>query len=444
MHLHTCPALEDFLTEKDHKPDLYILLDGKLQIKNKAREDYIIDPYDIFGYTSIFTKKSWIPGKVSAKENSTLVSISRENLKKLMQNVEEIQENSRLIEFLAQSVPGVKQLGQAGKDRILSFFQKIQFKSGEYLLREGEVCDYAYIIESGECKLVSIKNPGIIAASVHQGLISRTTSCFNIGMATVGEWVGDDSVILNKRIEFSAIAAVNVVALQISRQNFLESLGRETQNALKIIMERKIKWRKERKRNISHTIAENVADNSRSESIDIEKAERKYPVASKSTLKFIRKRQKAEADREVLLNSREKSSSNLRYSALPVRPQSNMASNNHSRSEVSPEIVNFLSVNNSVYQNMEFEHQTHRPSPSIKLYSASTLGYSMVPVLPMKTNIVKKKNSRIVENLKKNRGVSGRNDNLSRCYGERIRNGRPSSPNPAEIWAKQHNVKLSK
>ena len=75
-------------------------------------------------------------------------------------------------------------------------------------------------------------------------------------MATVGEWVGDDSVILNKRIEFSAIAAVNVVALQISRQNFLESLGRETQNALKIIMERKIKWRKERKRNISHTIAD--------------------------------------------------------------------------------------------------------------------------------------------------------------------------------------------
>ena len=247
MNLHTCASLEVFLTESDTKPDLYILLFGKLHIKNKSREESIINPYDLFGYTSIFTKKPWIPARVTAKENSAIVSISRANLKRLMKVVEEIQENSQLAEFLDQVVPGVKNLGQAGKERVLGLFRKVQFKSGEYLLREGEVCQAAFIIESGECKMISMKNPGIIGTQVHQGLVSRTTSCFNIGVATVGEWVGDDSVILNGRIEFSVIAAGNVVALRISRENFLENLGRETQNALKLIMERKFQWRKERK-----------------------------------------------------------------------------------------------------------------------------------------------------------------------------------------------------
>ena len=360
-----------------------------------------------------------------------------------MKVVEEIQENSRLAEFLDQVVPGVKNLGQAGKERVLGLFRKVQFKSGEYLLREGEVCQAAFIIESGECKMISMKNPGIIGTQVHQGLVSRTTSCFNIGVATVGEWVGDDSVILNGRIEFSVIAAGNVVALRISRENFLENLGRETQNALKLIMERKFQWRKERKIKISHAVAENIADNNRRESIAIEKAQRKYPVASKSTLKFIRKRQKVKASREVSLNTREKSSENLRYSAFPVRPQSTLTSYSRSHSEISPDTSNLLSVNSSIYQNLQYEKPALTPSPTVKLYNASSLGYSMVPVIPMKNNSGKKKVMQ-VENFRKSRGISGGNDSLSRCYAEKLRRGRPSSPNPAEIWAKQHNVKLLK
>ena len=55
MNLHVCTDV--FLLEKDLKPDLYILIDGKIHIRNKAKEEFLIEPYEIFGFTSIFNKK---------------------------------------------------------------------------------------------------------------------------------------------------------------------------------------------------------------------------------------------------------------------------------------------------------------------------------------------------------------------------------------------------
>ena len=58
MRLHIYYTNEVCLTDAVKKPDLYILIDGKIHMKIKASEEYIIEPYDIFGYTSIFNKKS--------------------------------------------------------------------------------------------------------------------------------------------------------------------------------------------------------------------------------------------------------------------------------------------------------------------------------------------------------------------------------------------------
>lgn len=428
MVLHTCPAFEVFLTEKDLKPDFFILIDGKVQITNKAHEDFQVGPYEIFGFTEIFTKKPWIPGKITAKEPCTIVSIKRSHLKSLMQAVDAIKENARLLEFITQFIPGLKQLGQAGKERILSFFEKTLFKNGDFLLKEGKICECAYIIESGECKLISVKNPGIKVLPVYQGLISKTTSCFNLGMATVGEWVGEESIILNKGIEFSVIAAVNVVALKISSEDFLEGLGRDIQGMLRLNVEKKIRWRKERKRNISQAISENVAKTDKNDEIDLEKTEKRYPVASKSTIKVMRKTQKA----KNVLNS---SISKLRYSENLNQPQSSFSSVNTSRILSSPIPSNAKSNNNSISL-----YPTQRNSSNIKLYTASTLGYSMIPVMSVKTEVKRKNDG----GIRRNKDVWRGKANLPKCYAERVRNGRPCSPNPAEIWARKHNIRLLK
>ena len=93
------------------------------------------------------------------------------------------------------------------------------------LLKEGLIAPYAYIIEEGECKLVGSQNPLKRPGSAPpRGLISKTTSCFNIGMLSPGEWVGEDSILSNKTLGFSVIAASYVSALRISRDNFLVNL----------------------------------------------------------------------------------------------------------------------------------------------------------------------------------------------------------------------------
>ena len=469
MRLHIYYTNEVCLTDAVQKPDLYILIDGKIHMKNKAREEYIIEPYDIFGYTSIFNKKSWIPGKAIAKELSTVVSIPREKLKSLMNNVYAVQDNTRLIDFLTVTVPGVKQLGQAGKERILSFFEKKKFKTGDVILAEGDICNCAYIINEGECKLISKKNPGIRGIPIYQGLISKTTSCFNLGMATYGEWVGDDSVILNKPIEFSVIAANNVTALKITKEDFTENLGRETQNLLKASMERKLKWRRERRKNISQTIADNVAPLDDIDTIDLEKSSKYYPIASKSTIKFIRQREQAKIDKakskenslskkkptsnqnsfskdRLVLNqnsaNNEKSFSNLRYSSLTRRPQSELSNYNMSRIDVSQRKEYTKSSNYSNQYKHNDVHPTVRsPIKTTRLYSASTLGYFMVPVVSTQRSDNKKISIKEISYRNKvNR--SHREEVKPKCFAERVRNGRPSSPNPAEIWARQNNVKL--
>ena len=427
MNLHVCTDV--FLLEKDLKPDLYILIDGKIHIRNKAKEEFLIEPYEIFGFTSIFNKKHWIPARVTARETATIVSIPRGQLKKLMKNVFLAQENTRLIDFLTQTVPGAKKLGQAGKERIASFFEKFYFKAGDILLKEGKLCECAFIIFEGECKLISFKSPAYKELSVYQGLMSNTTNCFNLGVATVGEWVGDDSIMLNKPIDFSVIAANNVTALSITKTNFLENLARETQNSLKETMEYKQKWRKERKRKISQTIMNNILTKEKPDSLEIEKNKKIFSVASKSAIRKIRKRERAKIDKSKTNENSpgyQRKFNDYKTSEQPKRPLSSFSSYNQSRFEGQ-------SIANNVKNNKPNEK-------NVKLYSASTLGYSVIPVISVK---LPKKPGSSNPSQKNIKGfISFRNDKETKSFAEKVRKGRPSSPNPAEVWARQHNVKL--
>jgi len=53
MKLKELAPLEVCITEKDKKPDLYIVLSGKLHVKNRSKEDYFLDQFQIFGYTKL-------------------------------------------------------------------------------------------------------------------------------------------------------------------------------------------------------------------------------------------------------------------------------------------------------------------------------------------------------------------------------------------------------
>ena len=463
MKLHILSPLEVFLTEKVKKPDLYIILEGKVFIRSKTKEESVLDSYDIFGYTAPFTNQKWVPSRVTTREMVSIISIPRGPLKKALEKVKKFQDNTKLLEFLVKTVPGVRQLGQAGKERILSFFERTHFKNGDILLREGEKSAHAYIIEEGECKIVGsqnpLKRPGSAPA---RGLMSKTTSCFNLGLAMAGEWVGEDSILLAKPLDFSVIASSHMSALRITREKFLENLSRDTQNTLRENLVNKFKWREQRKQNISHAILENVIDDEGiAEVASYKDAEKNYPKASKIALVNIRNQEFEKNELMEKASLANFSSANLGVdegyatkapTAKPSRPQTgkirptSAVTDHFARSAYGPSASskNFL-FSQPIYQkNSQVIQPLDRVGPEkVQLYSAGTLGYTLVPVLVRRPQTAKPK-AATASNLKIIRQSIQVPTGLTNfeTFAQKVRRGRPSSPNPAEVWAKKQGVAL--
>lgn len=188
MSLHEFKPLEVCLLDKEKKPDFFLLVSGRLISKNKAKQERIYEPFDYFGYTKPLDENEFIPARIIAKEHSYLISIPRLIMKSAMEKIKKIKENLKIIEFLVKTVPGVRQLGQAGKERTLKLFENCVFKNGDTLLHEAVKTNIAYIIEQGECKQVAYNlhtnRPGTAGS---RGLISKTTSSFNYGIVMPGQ-----------------------------------------------------------------------------------------------------------------------------------------------------------------------------------------------------------------------------------------------------------------
>jgi CRP-like cAMP-binding protein len=460
MKLHVVPPLEVFLNDKVKKPDLYIVLDGKVFLRNKAREESVLETYDIFGYTMPFNSQKWIPSRVTAKDTACIISIPRGPLKKAMEKVKKVQDDTKLLEFLVKTVPGVKQLGQAGKEKILSLFERCEYKNGDVLLKQGDKALYAFIIENGECKVVGSQNPLKRPGSApSRGLMSKTTSCYNLGVVMPGEWVGEDSILTSKALEFSIIASSHLIALRIHRDKFLEGLTRDTQNTLRENLDGKFKWRELRRQNISHAIIENVVDEEgKAEAISYENAEKNYPKASKLALvkihnqeyekvEVIEKNQNAQIFNNFSDENRPKSSV---YKVS--RPQTGKIRPVSSKTEILKKLGNNPSgsMKNLLYYQPPFQSTNPNlnvPDLSnqnkIQLHSAYTLGYTLVPIIFKRPQTATYKPSAPPAVIKKPT-ASISLPTTQETFAQKIRKGRPSSPNPAEVWARKQGISIER
>jgi CRP-like cAMP-binding protein len=380
-----------------------------------------------------------------------------------MEKVKKAQDNSKLLEFLVKTVPGVRQLGQAGKERVLSFFERCHFKGGDFILREGEKANFAYIIEEGEGKIVGsqnpLKRPGSAPA---RGLISKTTSCFNLGVVMPGEWVGEDSILTGKALEASVIASTYLTALRITREKFLDNLTRDTQNMLKENLGHKVKWREQRKQNISNAILKTVIDEEgHAEVASYIDAEKNYPKASKLALVNIKKQEQEKIEKQEIA---EKNAQILQYfqedpgkvnSLKNSRPQTSktrpISAVTYKKSQsvlnASASSKNFL-FSQSLFQKstQNFHDVNSLKSDKVQLYSAHTLGGTLVPTMNKRPSTAKPKVSFnpvapvIVKHVAKAVVLPG----TIETFAQMVRKGRPPSPNPAEVWAKRKGIDLGK
>lgn len=88
----------------------------------------------------------------------------------------------------------------------------------------------------------------------NKGYISETTSTFQLGLRTSGQWVGEDILILNDLpFPFSIIAKTEVVALSISKQDLQSKIPSEFRHMLEENAKDRNKWLQKRIREITKT-----------------------------------------------------------------------------------------------------------------------------------------------------------------------------------------------
>lgn len=63
------------------------------------------------------------------------------------------------LEFLSKAIPGLDKISAAARNKVSSCFKERIFMPRMKLVCEGKINEYAYIIKSGTCALVSSKNP---------------------------------------------------------------------------------------------------------------------------------------------------------------------------------------------------------------------------------------------------------------------------------------------
>lgn len=196
------------------------------------------------------TGVAWEANRVTCQQACTLLVVAHADLERLMSRIQAEIDQNKKIDFLSVYIPGMRVLGAGGKEKIAHCFDFIHLKTKKRVLHAREAANFAYIIVSGECLEVSEARNRRSA-----GLASRTMSQVNFGLVTKGQWLGAESILEGKLMEFEVVTVSEVQTYRVSRQDMLEKLGRETLGQLKELLVRQNSWRTMRKSLVETTFS---------------------------------------------------------------------------------------------------------------------------------------------------------------------------------------------
>lgn len=97
--------------------------------------------------------------------------------------------------------------------------KEIEFLKGTYLIKEGSLTNFAFIVKSGELKIVSAELPKRLNVKTDftKGYYNSTINAFQLGKIFEKEWAGIEMLKLQgKKMPFSLIASTHVRAYKIN------------------------------------------------------------------------------------------------------------------------------------------------------------------------------------------------------------------------------------
>lgn len=144
---------------------------------------------------------------VTAKENCVLWALDRPTYRAISQHFKQ-EKKVRYMGFLKQ-VTELKNLKPSELGQLAEALEEEKFENGDIIIREGEVGDHFYIIESGEVKVT--KKDG-----------DNTT---DIATLASGKYFGEKALLSEDRRQATCTATCETGCLSMDRTNFVEMLG---------------------------------------------------------------------------------------------------------------------------------------------------------------------------------------------------------------------------
>lgn len=154
MQILEFPSAAAVVNIKDKIVDFYLVLTGKVMIESPGKKTVIRNNFELFGSTAPLRDEEYERFSVTTLEHSFIIRVPREKFLKIIDQFHLFLEKKRTVNFMGKSIPGGQLISESGKLNLLSLFTNAEFVSGEVLLKDGEVSEYAYIIREGECRLV--------------------------------------------------------------------------------------------------------------------------------------------------------------------------------------------------------------------------------------------------------------------------------------------------
>ncbi len=193
--------------------------------------------------------------------------------------------------------------------KIIDCFKPVEYLPGQYIIKEGESGNLAFLIKEGNCIFQSTRNPLLesaggkkarqgkpmdVALRTKRGFLSSTTSIYQFGILEKNQWAGEERILrsVDEPAGYSIIAKTNVKAFCISKEDAKKKFTKEIMEYLVSIVEQRYMWLRERANYLSQA-SFNVANMDPSDiKYDENLAEltKKFPVASSYVLTNIRKK----------------------------------------------------------------------------------------------------------------------------------------------------------
>ncbi|MBN2382462.1 cyclic nucleotide-binding domain-containing protein [bacterium] len=145
---------------------LYIISEGSFEVRTKVSsvdEEHdtvfsVLTPGHFFGEFAFLTNCPRV-ATVTAREDSLVYQLTKENLDEIIKQYPEVEERlflfykSRALDLVLAKSPLFRGISIEERREMLELFVLKKFKSGDYLIREGQKDDNLFLIKKGELRV---------------------------------------------------------------------------------------------------------------------------------------------------------------------------------------------------------------------------------------------------------------------------------------------------